>query len=176
MAWTAPKITRTEGALVGDERSMLLDWLEYHRATLLAKCAGLTAEQLATRSVPPSPMSLLGLVRHMIDVERGWFRRRIAGEDVPMRYWKPEDPTADPDLDFNGATAASAEGDYALLVAEMDLARAALEGVPLDYEFEHTTRGTMNARWVLTHMIEEYARHNGHADLLRERIDGAVGE
>jgi uncharacterized damage-inducible protein DinB len=155
---------------------MLLDWLEYHRETLLVKCAGLTAGQLAERSVPPSTMSLAGLVRHMANVEIAWFRRRVAGEDVAMPFWTPEDPDSDPDLDFNGAAAETAEADYALLIAEIDQARKAFEGVSLDYEFEHPSRGTMNARWVLTHMIEEYARHNGHADLLRERIDGAVGE
>ncbi|MET0234329.1 MAG: DinB family protein [Kibdelosporangium sp.] len=175
MPWTAPEVTRVDPPLAADERTMLLGWLDYHRSTLLTKCAGLTAEQLATRSAPPSAMSLLGLVRHMADVELTWFRRRAGGEDVPMHFFKPGDP--DPDFDFNGATAATAEADYALLVAEIEQVRPLSESLPLDQEFDEPPyRHNISVRWVLLHMIEEYARHNGHADLLRERIDGAVGD
>jgi hypothetical protein len=173
MPWTAPEITRVDAPLAADERTMLLGWLDYHRATLLMKCAGLTGEQLATRSVPPSAMSLLGLVRHMTDVELSWFRRLLRGEDVPGHFAKSDDP----DFDFTGASAETAEADYALLVAEIERARAAFEGVPLDFEFDEPPYRTgLTARWVLVHMIEEYARHNGHADLLRERVDGAAGD
>jgi hypothetical protein len=173
MPWTAPEVTRIRPPLAADERVMLLGWLEFHRATLLMKCAGLTGEQLATRSVPPSAISLLGLIRHMADVELGWFRRLLRGEDVPRHYAKE----GDPDFDFTGATADTAEADYDLLVAELDRVRAAFGGVPLDFEFDEPPYRTgLTARWVLVHMIEEYARHNGHADLLRERVDGAVGD
>jgi uncharacterized damage-inducible protein DinB len=173
MPWTTPEVTRTDAPLAADERTMLLGWLDYHRSTLLMKCAGLTGEQLAARSVPPSAMSLLGLVRHMAEVELSWFRRLLRGEDVTRHFAK----AGDPDFDFTGASAETAEADYALLVAEIERARAAFDGVPLDFEFDEPPwRTRLTARWVLAHMIEEYARHNGHADLLRERVDGAVGD
>src|SRR2546429_10014819 len=93
MSWTAPQITRQGTPSVAGERQMLESWLDFHRQTLLSTCSGLTAEQLRQRSAPPSTMSLLGLVRHMTDVERGWFRRRIAGEDVDFIYSSEADPT-----------------------------------------------------------------------------------
>jgi hypothetical protein len=174
MSWTAPEVTRTEGPYLGDEREVLLGVLEYQRATFLWKCSGLTGEQLARRAVPPSPLSLLGLARHLADVERAWFQRRVAGQDVPFRFFFT-DPD-DPDNDFTQASADTAEHDYGLLVDAIDQARAALAPVSLDHTFEHPKWGTMSARWVMSHMIEEYARHNGHADFLREQIDGATGE
>jgi uncharacterized damage-inducible protein DinB len=173
MPWTAPEATRVRPPLAADERAMLLGWLEFHRSTLLTKCAGLTGEQLATRSVPPSAMSLLGLIRHMAEVERAWFRRLLRGEDAPKHFAKE----GAPDFDFDGASAQTAEADYDLLIAEIERVRAAFDGVPLDFEFDEPPHRTgLTARWVLVHMIEEYARHNGHADLLRERIDGAIGD
>ena len=92
MRWTAPQITRQSTTLVAGERQMLEAWLDFHRQTLLGKCSGLTAEQLRQRSAPPPTLSLLGLVRHMADVERGWFRRRIAGEDIAFLYSSEADP------------------------------------------------------------------------------------
>ncbi len=152
---------------------MLGAWLDFHRQTLLIKCAGLTAEQLRLRSAPPSTLSLLGLVRHMTDVERGWFRRRVAGENVPFLH----SSEADPDGEFDNVDTADAERDFAAYLGEIDLARRAAAGRGLDETFYHERRGTrMSVRWVYVHMIEEYARHNGHADLLRERIDGATGD
>src|SRR6266702_4999754 len=173
MTWTAPQITRQSTPSVAGERQMLESWLDFHRQTLLSKCSGLTAEQLRQRSAPPSTMSLLGLVRHMTDVERGWFRRRIAGEDIAFLYASE----ADPDGEFDNVGGADAEQDFAVYLAEVELARQAAAGRGLDETFYHTRhKADMSVRWVYLHMIEEYARHNGHADLLRERIDGTTGD
>jgi uncharacterized damage-inducible protein DinB len=173
MNWIAPQVTRPDPPPVGDERTLLEHWLDFHRQTLLMKCAGLTAEQLTLRSAEPSTMTLLGLVRHMAEVERGWFRRRLAGEPVDFRY---RDPETNPDGDFDDVDPAHAERDFDAFVREVAAARAAASGRSLEDTFFHTKRGvTMNLRWVYLHMIEEYARHNGHADLLRERIDGTTG-
>ncbi|MEU4469757.1 DinB family protein [Micromonospora sp. NPDC023888] len=173
--WTAPEIDRTHEPLVGDERTMLEGWLDYHRDTLLHKCAGLTAEQLRTASVEPSGLSLLGLVLHMTAVERSWFRQRFTGQDLPDLY----DFDTDNDADFHAATDADPEAAFAAFRAEVDAARAATAGRSLDETFTLTrsdgTR-TFNLRWAYVHMIEEYARHNGHADLIRERIDGVTGD
>ena len=174
MTWTAPEVDRTDPPPIAGERESLDSWLDFHRATLLMKCQGLTGEQLARRAVPPSSLSLLGLVRHMAEVERAWFRRRFAG-DAELDYLYCSDDY--PDGDFDLADAASAEADLAALTRECELARAAAAGRSLDDTFVHQLRGiTMDLRWVYVHMIEEYARHNGHADLLREQIDGATGD
>ena len=154
------------------EREMLDAWLNFHRETLLWKCSGLTADQLRMRAVEPSNLSLLGLVRHMSDVERIWFRRRVGGEEVPYLYRSETDA----DAAFEHVDAADAERDLATYQREVELARAATRGRQLDDTFVHPRRDApMQLRWVYVHMIEEYARHNGHADLLRERIDGARG-
>ena len=154
------------------ERAALQAWLEFHRATLLHKCAGLTAEQLGRRSVPPSTLSLRGLVRHMTEVERGWFRIHAAGQSLPYLY----SSDTNEDGDFDDVAEADAEADYAAHLAELDAARAAVAGLPLDHEFATDRSPAISLRWVYLHMIEEYARHNGHADLLRERIDGVTGD
>ncbi len=152
---------------------MLEAWLDFHRQTLLAKCSGLTDEQLRRRAVPPSPLSLLGLVRHMADVERSWFRHRIGGEDVGYLYSSKDDP----DGDFDNVDEADPEADLAAFAEEVDRARAAVAGRGLDETFFHRRhRIDMSVRWVYVHMVEEYARHNGHADLLRECIDGVTGD
>ena len=172
MAWTAPEVTRQRAPYIADERQMLEAWLDFHRQTLLAKCAGLTAEQLRLCAAPPSNLSLLGLVRHMTEVERGWFRRRVAGEDVDFPY----SSEADPDGEFDNVAEADAEGDLAAYQREIELVRQAVVGHGLDETFRHPQRDAdVSVRWVYVHMVEEYARHNGHADLLRERIDGAKG-
>ncbi|MGW4380501.1 DinB family protein [Kitasatospora sp. NPDC004531] len=168
-------ITRTSPAYAADETPMLTAWLEFHRATLALKCEGLTPEQLRERSCPPSTMSLLGLVRHMAEVERHWFRSILNGEDLgPVgRYWTE----AHPDGDFDLVDDADPAADTAAWQADIAYARAAVEGVPLGTVGKRQRRGSdVTLRWILVHMIEEYARHNGHADLLRERIDGAIGE
>jgi uncharacterized damage-inducible protein DinB len=165
---------RTDPPLVADERTMLEAWLDYHRATLERKCAGLTAQQLRERSVPPSSMSLLGLVRHMADVERGWFSRTLLRKDlteVPPLFYSE----ADPDGDFDNVDAAEPEEAFAAWRGEVAAARKAVAGLSLDH-LGRRRDGEYSLRWIMVHMIEEYARHNGHADLLRERIDGATGE
>jgi uncharacterized damage-inducible protein DinB len=167
MTWTAPVVTRPEGPLTGGERPMLQAVLDWHRATLLYKCQELTGEQLAERAIPPSELSLLGLIRHMTRVERIWFRQRFADEPVQNAYEK--------DADFAVTEPGRAAADYARLTEEWRLADAAAANASLDATF--TSNGeTMSLRLLYLHMIEEYARHIGHADLLRERIDGATGE
>src|SRR6202046_1196323 len=173
MSWIAPQVTRIDEPLVADERTMLEGWLEWHRATLLWKCAGLPGEFLAQRPVPPSNLSLLGLVRHMAEVERSWFRRRFGGQpEIGDLYCNDEFP----DGDFDLAEAGGAEADFATFTRECELARQTAEGRSLDATFIHPRGGIYALRWVYLHMIEEYARHNGHADLLRERIDGVTGD
>ncbi|MET8986714.1 DinB family protein [Nonomuraea wenchangensis] len=162
---------RTPPPLTGDERTVLGNWLEWHRATLAVKCAGLTGEQLRLRSAEPSGLSLLGLVRHMANVERAWFRRVLAGEDVP-KLW---DKDRDIDADFKEVDAASVEEAFDTWRDEIERARAISAARPLDAVGKRSGDDCSH-RWILVHMIEEYARHNGHADLLRERIDGATGE
>lgn len=151
---------------------MLDGWLDWHRMTLLSKCAGLTGEQLAERSVPPSTLSLLGLVRHLTYVERAWFRQRFLQEEVGTLYSTPEDP----DADLLDTDPARAEAEFAAYREEVDLVRAGVKGMSLDDTFTTDRHGTRSLRWIYLHMIEEYARHNGHADLLRERIDGVTGD
>ena len=154
-----------------DERSTLLAFLEWQRETLARKCAGLEPNQLRIRSAEPSTLSLLGLVRHMADVERGWFRRTLAGEDIADRY----SSDADPDGDFDNIEAADADEAFASWHEECGRADEIISRRALEATGHHRTGREVSMRWILNHMIEEYARHNGHADLLRERIDGATG-
>jgi uncharacterized damage-inducible protein DinB len=164
---------RVEPPFVERERAMLLGWLEYHRATLSHKCEGLTAEQLCLRSVPPSSLSLIGLVRHMADVERAWFRQRFEAEDVPHIYAYDENGD---DEAFDATDPDEHDASMASWVTECDAARSVVARHSLDDLATLPDGRIISLRWIVTHMIEEYARHNGHADLLRERIDGAVGE
>jgi uncharacterized damage-inducible protein DinB len=164
---------RDTSVSLGDERTTLVDFVQFQRKTLEVKCAGLDAEQLARRSVPPSTMSLLGLVRHLAHVERIWFRIRFAGLDVPRLYQTPEDP----DGDFDGAAADQAVVDEAWerWREEVAFADQFIADHPLDFVAEFDGN-RVSLRELLVHMVEEYARHNGHADLLRECIDGRIGE
>jgi uncharacterized damage-inducible protein DinB len=164
---------RAEPPLTGDERATLAGFLDFHRATLERKCAGLSPEQLARRSVPPSTLSLLGLVRHLADVERTWFDR-VAGQQRDPLFFTDDDP----DLDFTGGapTDASVREAFAAWRTAVAEGRDVTARTALDATFEHSRRGTTSFRWVLTHLVEEYARHNGHADLLREAVDGVTGE
>jgi hypothetical protein len=172
MTWTAPVVPRTDPPMVAGERESLDAWLDYHRSTLLTKCQGLTGEQLARRAVPPSTLSLLGLVRHLANVERSWFRRRAAGETGLGSVYSSDE---DPDGEFDLAVADGAEADYAAFTRECELARAAAAGRALDQTFVNERDGnTYDLRYAYVHMIEEYARHNGHADILREQIDGVT--
>ena len=151
---------------------MLVSWLDYHRATLEWKCNGLTDEQLRERSVPPSTMSLLGLVRHMAEVERNWFRRCLGGESVGGIYYSDDDP----DGDFDNVATADVANDFATWRHECELGRKAVEQAS-SLDITGVRRGhDVSLRWILVHMIEETARHAGHADLLREGIDGALGD
>ncbi|GAA3113201.1 DinB family protein [Nonomuraea salmonea] len=152
---------------------MLTDFLRAQRSTLEMKCSGLDTE-LSRRSVKPSTLSLLGLVRHLADVERRWFRCVLAGQDAPHLF----SSATRPDEDFDGAVpdrrvVAEAWEAWRGEVAFADAFTAAAPD--LNLEGHDAWRGRVSLRWVLIHMIEEYARHNGHADLLRERIDGAIG-
>ncbi len=170
MTWTAPEAARESVPRNADERTQLDAWLEFHRHTLLRKCAGLTAEQLAERSASPSNLSLIGVVRHMTEVERGWLRGRWFGAPLDAIYRTD----GHPDGDFEQASAATAERDLARYAEEIALARKAVADRVLDETFRLRDHD-VNLRWIYLHMIEEYARHNGHADLIRERIDGATG-
>jgi uncharacterized damage-inducible protein DinB len=154
----------------GDERSTLLGFLEWQRATLDRKCAGLEPDQLRIRSVEPSSLSLLGLVRHMADVERGWFRRTLGGEDIDYRY------STDDDLDGEFDNVDAADVDEAFTSWHEECARAdeIISRRALDATGRQRKGNEVSMRWILVHMIDEYSRHNGHADLLRERIDGAT--
>ncbi len=174
MTWTAAEVSRADPKTTNGERAALEDWLRFHRETLLMKCAGLRAEQLRTASVEPSNLTLLGLVRHMAEVERSWFRHRIAAApELGFIYCSDEDP--DGDLDNVGD--ADPEADFATFRGECEAADDVAAGHSLDETFIHPRTGTaFDLRWVYLHMIEEYARHNGHADLIRERIDGTVGD
>jgi len=167
---------REGGPRRADERTTVMEYLRGQRLTLELKCSGLDAEQLARRSVEPSTMSLLGLVRHMAEVERGWFRRRMARLDAPRIYQTPDDP----DADFNGAVPDPAVVEDAWRRWREECAftdRYVAEAPDLDVLGEREDGSdTFSLREVLVHMVEEYARHNGHADLLRERIDGRIGQ
>ncbi|HEY3951852.1 MAG TPA: DinB family protein [Streptosporangiaceae bacterium] len=172
MTWTVSAPERVWEPFVADERTTLDGFLDKQRTTLLSKCDGLTGEQLARRAVPPSSLSLLGLVRHLTEAERGHFRIEFAGEDVPHPYSTDDRP----DAAFTEASAGTAEQDVATFIAEWDLARAAIAGTSLDACFTHPEIGQISLRTQLNHMIEEYARHIGQADLLRECIDGVTGD
>lgn len=153
---------------------MLESWLEWHRATLERKCEGLTGSQLRERSVPPSRLSLLGLVRHLAEVELSWFQRGVAAEDVQY-HWISDDGE---DADFEFTDDADISEAFESWHASISRSHEIVDATPtLDCTFARRSDGEpIWLRWVLCHMIEEYARHNGHADLLRERIDGSVGE
>ena len=174
MTWMAPHVERADPLYVADERSSLQDFLDYHRQTLLWKCSGLTGDQLAARPVAGSALSLLGLVRHLSYVQRVWLRERFAGQSgLGPLYCTPEHP----DGDFDLASCASAEADFAAYAHECAAADEAAAGRSLDETFTHPRLGVrIDLRWVYTHLIEEFARHNGNADLLREQIDGVTGE
>ena len=158
--------------LTGGERETLRAFLDYHRATLAMKCDGLSDEALRRRSMPPSTLSLLGLVRHMAEVERTWFRRVINGEDVPL-VWSAEGDYQVA-YDASGATRAEAFGAWQSEVEHSR--RIEREADSLDVTGHNERWGAdVSLRLVMLHLIHEYARHNGHADLLREGIDGVVG-
>jgi uncharacterized damage-inducible protein DinB len=165
---------REGGPRLGGERATLNEFLRCQRLTLELKCAGLDAEQLARRAVEPSTLSLLGLVRHMADVERNWFRNRFAGLDAGKRYQTADEP----DADFNDAVAdpAVVAEAWAAWREEIEFASEFVSDHDFDFVGKDSEGEPVSLRELLVHMIEEYARHNGHADLLRERVDGRVGQ
>ena len=175
--WTSPdKDPRRADNPVG-EKATYREYLTNYRLTLELKCDDLGPEQLARQSVPPSNLSLLGLVRHMAQVENYWFQRVLQGNTDAPRLYKRAD---DPDWDFNGATGDQetvddAFGSWKAQIAKADEWFDAFDEKDLGREIPHRD-GTVAVRDVIVHMIEEYARHAGHADLLRECIDGRVGQ
>ena len=152
-----------------DERATLVAFLDWQRSVLERKCLGLTDAQLRDRAAPPSNLSLIGLVRHMTNVERGWFRRTIAGETVADVYGRDNDSDF---VDIDGDTGALALRAWR---EECERSRDIVEERSLDFSGRHRSGREVSLRWAMVHMIEEYSRHNGHADLLRERVDGSVG-
>jgi NAD(P)-dependent dehydrogenase (short-subunit alcohol dehydrogenase family) len=165
---------RADPPPIGDERATLTGFLNYQRQTLLLKCAGLSPEQLLERATPPSTLCLLGLVRHLTDVEFGWLQVRFAGaEDVEL-YGSDDADLAVGEADPESVTRAF--GLFAEQVARADVLVAGAELGALSARAHPVTGQRYSLRWILCHLIEEYARHNGHADLLREAIDGTVGE
>ncbi|WP_030791139.1 DinB family protein [Streptomyces sp. NRRL S-920] len=164
-------------SLTADEPTMLASWLDMHRATLAVKCSGLDDEQALRTSVEPSSLSLFGLVQHLAEVERNWIQRVFAQRDVPLLFPSSPGGGFTPD---RGRTFAQV---LALWESEVAVNREICAGRSLDEtgrlgpEEAAVVGGddVVSLRWVLVHLIEEYARHNGHADLLRERIDGVTG-
>jgi uncharacterized damage-inducible protein DinB len=163
---------RTEPPVTGPEREMLRAFLDFHRDTLEMKCAGLSDDQLREHSSPPSALSLLGLVRHMAEVERTWFRRVINGEDLPLVWSDDGDYQAAYD-----ASQASAEDAFRAWQDEVEHSRRierAAESLDVT-GYQQRWDEHVSLRLVMYHLMHEYARHNGHADFLREAIDGTVG-
>ncbi len=166
--------TRSDGPMTGGEREVLDHWLDLYRDTVVLKIAGLDAEALARRSVPPSSMSLIGVVRHLTEVEAYWLRVVLLDEQgVPDYYCTPTRP----DGDFDDVEPATAAADVAAYQAELVTGRAnATAWTDLAVPVRGLRKGKqVNLRWILAHLVEEYDRHLGHMDLLRERIDGRTG-
>jgi len=179
VVWKVPVVPEIEGPLHGEEKSVLLGCLDHHRARFQNACVGLTAKQLARRAAPPSNLSLLGLVRHLADAERTWFRRRFGGEDVEphfitaRRTWFQRRFGGE-ELELHYATPRDRDTAFELAdpdCAEQQAARGVIARLPLDAEYPTDRYGPVSLRWAVIHMTAEYAGHNGHADLLRGRID-----
>jgi len=162
---------RAEPPYVATERAMLEGWLEFHRTTLVLKCEGLDDAARKSRPVPSSKLSLHGLLRHMAEVERNWFRRTLLGEPDAVPIWY--DPAVE-DSELVPLDDADWDSDLAAWHAECDDSRATAAARSLD-DTGVRDGEPCSLRWIYTHMIEEYARHNGHADLIRELVDGTVG-
>ena len=163
---------RTGPSVTAGEREMLRGFLDYQRATLAMKCDGLTDDDLRMQSMPPSTLSLLGLVRHMAEVERTWFRRVINGEDIGL-VWSDQ---GDYQVAYDARAAGGAEA-FAAWQAEVEQSRRIEAGAPSLDVLGHQARWDeeVSLRLVMIHVLMEYARHNGHADFLRESIDGTIG-
>jgi hypothetical protein len=165
-------MTRAPEPADGDERSVLLGWLAFHRDALAAKCAGLAPPELVERSAPPSPMSLMGLVRHLTEMERIYAAWAL-GPKGPLEFVYGDYTDGGPDWDFD-VDASQVDESLANWARERAAADAAIAACDTTDTIGEGNRRSL--RWNLQKLVGEYARHNGHADLLRERIDGAVGE
>jgi uncharacterized damage-inducible protein DinB len=170
VTWTAPKPPAVTGPTTGPDRPILELYLAYQRRTLLNICAGLTGEQVASRPLASSNLSLLGLVRHMAKVERTWFRERAGAQQLEPMY----DPALGKDADFDDLDPAEAEAALDRLQNEWRLADEVAGELPFEHTFDRHG-DAFSLRMTYVHMIAEYSRHNGHADLLREAIDGVQG-
>ncbi|MFG2640242.1 DinB family protein [Streptomyces sp. NPDC048370] len=166
---------RVQPPRTADEWATLTAMLQFQRDTLELKCAGLTAEQLKERVAPPSGLSLVGLVRHAAEVERGWFRNVINGEDS-RSPWTPAGSTDWADFDVDHLDEDGVAEAFTVWREECARARAVVDAADSLDACGHLGEEAYSLRYVIAHMIEEYARHNGHADLLRERLDGVTGE
>jgi hypothetical protein len=169
-----PDWPKDEAAAVG-ERATLMAFLDYQRAVLARKAEGLSEEQARSATCPPSDLTMLGLIRHAADVERNWAQRSMAGNGMAPLFYGDSHPDGDADGDLHpppGATLAEAFDAYWGEIARADAVYASVE---LD-EIEQRERHEYSLRWILVHLIEEHARHCGHADLIRQAIDGAVGD
>jgi hypothetical protein len=164
-----------DAAQSSDERTTLLWFLAYHRVVLARKAEGITDEQARRAACPPSDLTLLGLIRHMADVERNWFRRALVGEDIAPLYYGPAHPEGDEDGDLHPPPGATVDEAMATYRAEIEVSDRNIAATALD-EIERRERRLYSLRWILVHLIEEYARHCGHADLLRQAIDGTTGD
>lgn len=165
--------TRDGGPKLGGERAVLDAWLRDYRLNALLKIDGLTAQQLAMRPIPPSALSLLGIIRHLTEVEMYWLREVLHGEELEDLYSTPEHPDGDFDLGSAGSAALDVDCYRRETARCAELAAAWID---LDGSVRGRRGGAeLNLRWILTHLIEEYARHLGHMDLLREAIDGTTG-
>jgi hypothetical protein len=184
MTTSTPPDTRIDPALRGDEATTLRGFLDYHRETFRWKCRGLTQEQMA-RALAPSDMTLGGMMKHLAAVESSWFEDVYAGGSL-MSPFDTVDWDADRDWEWHTAKDDTPEELFALFDEACGRADAVLDealapsGPGLDGESvkksRHGDHGAFSLRWIVVHMIEEYARHNGHADLIREAIDGQTGE
>jgi uncharacterized damage-inducible protein DinB len=163
--------TRTAPSTTGDERETLIGFLEWHRETFALKCADVPRDRLSELTVSPSTMSLHGLLRHLTAVERWWFRIQFTGEDVPILHYSDDDPDQDFDRLDGDVDEAFAAWHAECARSQEITAAASLD----DTGIAKRTGATFTLRWLLVTFIAEYARHNGHADLLRERIDGRTG-
>jgi uncharacterized damage-inducible protein DinB len=168
MTWVVPDSAPADEPYQGGEREMLQGFLQHARENLLTRCAGLPPEQLVNRSAPPSGLTLLGIVRHLTDVERIWFRIRFGGQDVAPLYRTPDNP----DAAFDDAAPEQAADDIAGYRAEWSAADKAVDGMALDRTYTSPRWGVMSLRWAYLHVLREYSAHGGHADIIRERIDG----
>jgi uncharacterized damage-inducible protein DinB len=177
MTEITPPALDPEQLPTGDEAALLHAFLDWYRVVLIRKAEGIS--DAGTRiQLPPSEITLLGLIRHMAEVERGWFRRRFTAQDAPMLYCND----ADPDADFHPSSTDTMVEALAALRAEIAYAQEATNGVAMDAlaaaipPTQRIPGWQPSLRWILLHLIEEYARHCGHADLLRQAADGSIGD